>query len=170
MTDGGITLPPTTLGVSNVFPACLSGVAPDFNIFDPLEVIHSNGSNTQRLPHYLEKIQQHQSNKAFVGTKDWKWDSGRKKLYLTKEFGTQVTVESLERFQDIDEMEEDDLEWVLDYVTALCMAAEGRIRRKFTNDFLQMDGSEMVSEGTELARDLKERLESRSLLNFGGVA
>ena len=168
-----VTLPAETLVVKSVLPTSLSERG-TISV-DPYDVFNVSNTNSTTSgfgsqAEILAETQLRQAELRYTTQCDWFYDRAGKRLILTDGWTNDVTVTIATSYSSFDVLEEHDLIWVLDYAECLALKSEGRIRRKYTNDFLQMDGSEMVSEGSERQRTLEEELRGQMLLDFGGRA
>ncbi len=166
-----VQLPERTLGVARVIPSQLDPLyfkPQDLSWVGPVAIHathHTQGYGS--IGDVISSVQVRSTEQSFFSAQDWTYLPSKQQLLVTPRFEGAVTVETLENFDGVHDLDYDDYAWVERFAFAGCLEVEGRIRGKYTNDFLQMDGAEMRSEGAASKERLEEALKHSQILNYG---
>lgn len=117
-------------------------------------------SGTSRLYDYLS-YQYAQSELNNLILTDYYLDTAEQKLYVDNYSGY-ITVEYVKSSCTIEDLDKNNYwkSWIRDYTLARTKMIEGLIRRKYkpTSGVYDLDGDDLVSEGTNEAQELEEKL------------
>lgn len=180
-TQGGyVQLSENTVMVSQVLSDNVTSKSVDRNsplydetdLFNASRYIFNSYNSSLADPYiYLMNISELRTLQNLVALTDWHYDKGTHQLYLSNYTGTRITIKSLETYNSIEEIQDQDmLQTVKEYSLALCKIVEGGIRRKLqaAPGSIQMDGDALVSEGTSEKARLDEQIPKQfSYLRFG---
>lgn len=113
-----------------------------------------------------------QTLQNFVSLSDWRYEESSHLLLLNGvDSGKTYCAKYLRKYRDIEEIEDEDLyQYVKEYALALCKIIEGHIRRKLQSapGAIQLDGDQLVSEGTDTKNDIEQSLPRKfQYLQFG---
>lgn len=142
------------------------------DLFNATRYIFNYSGTSLRDPYiYLMNLTELKTLQNMIEIKDWFYNKGDHTLYLSNYSNSRVTIKSLEKYTNLDQIQDNDvIQIIKEYSVALCKIAEGNIRRKLQNapGSIQMDGDSLVSEGISEKNRLDDLIpKTFSYLRFG---